>query len=120
MLKTCGAILPLILLVHTSCNLWCSHLETPVAAPAHSCQDMPMKDGGSERVPVHHEERCEDCLLQGVASKNFAPDLLKVAFVSVPVVRPVIELQAQVRILNPRILPTDVWESPPSHQVLLI
>lgn len=120
MLKTCALIFPLILLVHTSCNLWCSHLETPVAGPAHSCQDMPMKDGGSEPAPVHHDERCDDCQLQGVASKTFAPDLLKVAFVAVPVVRPVVTLQTQVHVVNPGFLPAEFLGSPPSHQVLLI
>ena len=120
MLKTCAAILPLILLVHTSCNLWCHHLENPILGPAHSCQEMPTKDGDSQPTPPHHEERCEDCLLKVVESKTFAPNLLKVALAAVPVTLPVIELQTRVAAFYPGILPTESPGSPPTHQVLLI
>lgn len=107
LLKTCAAVLSLILVLQTGCDLWCHRAESEggssqhtAVTPVPACHGTTEKSEGSEQKPAGNHEPSKDCVHPQAADDNsklhtkIAKASHPVVFVDFPVVQVGIQLHA--------------------------
>jgi hypothetical protein len=77
LLKTCAAVLSLVLVLQTGCDLWCHHAESDSVSvqqtagpPAPACHGTTDRSEGSEKVPTRDDESSKGCVHPQAADDN--------------------------------------------------
>ena len=123
MLKACAAVLPLVLLFHTSCFAWCTEsadrtisLSNEVPGSVPPCHGDPEQN---EPKRSHTQTNCEDCVYLQVESKA-VPNMVATGPMALFTEMPVIEFQQVTDSVKLEAILAQHPVSPPSRPVLRI